>query len=895
MAEEPRTATASTFAGSPALQEAAGADAELAPGTLLADRYRIDRRLGAGGMGVVHAATDIQLGRTVAVKLVRPRVDSPGAQERLVREARAMARLRHPNVATVHDIGTVGDRLFIVMELIDGGTLADWLRAGRHGWRQVLAAFLPAAHGLAAAHAAGFVHRDFKPENVLRGTDGVVRVSDFGVARLLGDAEAATDASAAGPGHTRDGALVGTPGYIAPEVLRHEPVDARADQFSFCVALYTALYGVRAFPPAPGQHAEVTDTLGPLPSPPSGRAPRWLAAAVRRGLASDPGARWPSMAALVAAIERRVRWRGRARASAVVTVLAAGAVAAYLGLRPPPPPRQWTPLAIGQMPMDSPFQDVTVSRDGSTLAYTTTQGELWVEPRAGGERRHVRMPPELGVPALARLTRRGDGLVVAINKKPGEAAGELWDVDVASGTPHLRTRVDGRISQLDVGPDGEVLASLTAGGDRAPVRLVLVDPTGGVRVLREPQPGGSFHGPVISPDGRRAAVRAQRDGANEQVEIVELASGRRVGSWAGLCFPVDWLSDASLVCGAMLPDGAELLNEVAVPSEEREPSVRQRLASAPYVNIGTVLRGTEHGLFFTSWALPQRLHAVDLDRPGSLRPLVTGSVADLPVAGWTPRGTMIFGASLHGHLQILEERSAGDAVVVHPTEAADVPLMVLGDAIIFGRFPGGEAAIPRADYPYGRFYPRWGFLFRLGPGGELRALGPTNGFVALRCAGDRALPCLLFERDQSLSAHATQWDPETGARSREVLRFAQNQEIGHALAPDGHTLARAVTSTGGSGVLELIDLDGGAPRRPALGAHLVRDLTFAPDGAVIATGCPSDCYVLRIREGAAEPEVLYGPTPAWLVEPRVRPDGKEVVFGRADTGSTLYWVDHPLD
>src|SRR5256885_6454435 len=153
-----------------------------------------------------------------------------------MREAQAMARLRHPNLATVYDVGVSGRRLFVVMELSDGGTVDDWLKAEPRTWRAILALYLQAARGLAAAHAAGFVHRDFKPENVLYGNDGVARVSDFGVARILGDAERAdpVEGMAERATVTKSGGAVGTPGYIAPEILRHEPVDERADQFSFC-------------------------------------------------------------------------------------------------------------------------------------------------------------------------------------------------------------------------------------------------------------------------------------------------------------------------------------------------------------------------------------------------------------------------------------------------------------------------------------------------------------------------------------------------------------------------------------------------------------------------------------------------------------------------------------
>jgi serine/threonine protein kinase len=199
-------------------------------------------RIGAGGMGVVYAAYDPELDRRVALKLLRPdRFGSDADRLRLLREAQALARLADPHVVSVYDTGTFGDRVFVAVELVEGETLRQWLgglRAAPRSWREVLARFLPAGRGLAAAHAAGLVHRDFKPENVLLGRDGRVRVADFGLA------EAAPEPGgklAALPAEW--GLVLGTPAYMAPEQLRGIAVDARSDQFSFCVALFEALYG----------------------------------------------------------------------------------------------------------------------------------------------------------------------------------------------------------------------------------------------------------------------------------------------------------------------------------------------------------------------------------------------------------------------------------------------------------------------------------------------------------------------------------------------------------------------------------------------------------------------------------------------------------------------------
>ena len=240
----------------------AGASGTAEPVGATLGRYRLERELGAGGMGVVHAAFDPDLERRIALKVLRGAATLE-AKDRLMREARAMARLAHPNVVTVHEVGTAAGRDFVAMELIQGATLADWLRAGKLPAAAIVDAFISAGRGLAAAHAAGIVHRDFKPHNVLRSRDGRIVVTDFGLAREaaatlppaldvtlpVGAHGAASTASASGAaataartasslsGITVTGSLLGTPAYMAPEQWNRGAVTPATDQFAYCVAL----------------------------------------------------------------------------------------------------------------------------------------------------------------------------------------------------------------------------------------------------------------------------------------------------------------------------------------------------------------------------------------------------------------------------------------------------------------------------------------------------------------------------------------------------------------------------------------------------------------------------------------------------------------------------------
>ena len=289
-------------------------------------RFVVLDLLGRGGMGVVMEAHDPELDRKVALKLLNPDTAAgDGARLRLQQEAQAMAQLAHPNVVAVYEVGRAAAQLFITMELVDGTTLKTWLAEPR-GWREVVAMFVAAGRGLEAAHRAGLVHRDFKPENVLIGRDGRPRVSDFGLA--------ARELAAADPAL----APAGTPLYMAPEQWSGGAVDARSDQFSFCAALWRAVWGEGPFAGNRTEALRAAVLAGELRTPTRRGVPRWLGRALVRGLALDPGARWPGLGELLDAIESQEGAKGRAGAVVVIDEapqIKNGELADRLGLRVP--------------------------------------------------------------------------------------------------------------------------------------------------------------------------------------------------------------------------------------------------------------------------------------------------------------------------------------------------------------------------------------------------------------------------------------------------------------------------------------------------------------------------------------------------------------------------------
>jgi tetratricopeptide (TPR) repeat protein len=281
-------------------------------------RYVILGLVGRGGMGDVYAAYDPELDRRIALKILHgggvADQERARSQSRLLKEARAIARLSHPSIVVVHDTGTIDDRVFIAMEFVEGQTLAAWIGGAPRPWAELRSAFLAAGHGLAAAHAARIVHRDFKPQNVMVTPDGSVRVMDFGLASdALGDGDAPAPTGAVGLpdvsrapllGLTRTGALLGTPAYMAPEQFLGERADERSDQFAFCVSLYEALHGERPFEGDTVPALAASVTAGKVREPnPRARPPTWLRKIVLRGLRAKREERFPTLVALLAALE----------------------------------------------------------------------------------------------------------------------------------------------------------------------------------------------------------------------------------------------------------------------------------------------------------------------------------------------------------------------------------------------------------------------------------------------------------------------------------------------------------------------------------------------------------------------------------------------------------------
>ena len=419
-------------------------------------RYVTLSRLGAGAMGVVFAAYDPELDRKVALKLLKTQSgDSTRARKRLLREAQALARLHHPNVVSVFDVGIHEGQLFIAMEFVHGATLGAWMESleAPRSWRDVLAVFLEAGRGLAAAHEAGLVHRDFKPENVMIGDEGRVLVMDFGLARVGDDDLRGDTSSADGPtgldanALTQTGALMGTPAYMSNEQFAGRRADARSDQFAFCVSLYEALYGERPF--AGDEFLELMQAVerGSIrEAPRDSSVPSWLRRVLVRGLDKEPERRWPSMESLLRALaDDPVKRRRRALAVAALGLAVVGAGAGVTSAA-----RADVRQCVGfERQLDGTWDStrraaIKDAIEGTGLSYAR---ETW-----------ARVQPLLEEYAESWVEARVDACEAT---RRGEQSGELLDLRMACLDDRLR-HMDATVAELLRADDSAVKHAVSA-------------------------------------------------------------------------------------------------------------------------------------------------------------------------------------------------------------------------------------------------------------------------------------------------------------------------------------------------------------------------------------------------------------------------------------------------
>lgn len=613
---------------------------KLKPGDLI-QRYLILGDLGAGGMAFVYRAWDSELDRTVAIKVLRVAEREDGTEQakrqRLLREAQALGQLSHPNVTSVYDVGAHEGILFIAMEYVEGKTLREWLQTP-HPLPALLEALIAAGRGLAAVHAVGLVHRDFKPGNVIIGDDGRVRVLDFGLARLFyspGDDTANEHALRLQPpvadAHrlletqlTRTDFLVGTPAYMAPEQRLHGEVDARSDQYSFCVVLYLALYGTFPYSAeqmdalADGAHGELVPNFDKKKG-----VPAWLNRILERGLRMAPEQRYPSMESLLAELGRDRRTRRRRIALAAGAATVAACVAA---------------LAVARVPES----DTTMCRHAAAQVGGAWDAAARQTLEAGfGATRH-----RAARAALDRVTQTLDGYATALRAAYSDACeathvrGEQSAALLALRTQCLNRR-RGQLAALvgvlgdhpdaavvDAAP-GAVLAlpSVASCADEERLRVSASLPSQApVRARMEAIGGELDRARALAGIGRSAAaLAAARDGAQ--------AADRLAIPWVE--------AEASLLLGTLLADGGDV--------KAGEASLRHAIERAAVAKDDSLLANAWLGLMSALRRTPERAaEARHLERAAEASVRRLGDVGlDARLAGYSA-AMKEFGGDLDG-------------------------------------------------------------------------------------------------------------------------------------------------------------------------------------------------------------------------------------------------------
>jgi WD40 repeat protein/predicted Ser/Thr protein kinase len=863
-------------------------------------RFVVIKRIGQGGMGLIYAAYDDTLDRKVAVKLLRPERARSGTDGhgRLMREAQALARLSHPNIIHVYEVGAFEDQVYVAMEYVEGQTLDAW-QANRD-WREILELYVAAARGLAAAHDAGIVHRDFKAENVLvREEDRTVRVLDFGLARTEfepGDTEVeelrrmAEHAVEVPLTHT--GVIMGTPAYMAPEQHEGRKTDPRTDQFSFCVALWEALYGFRPFAGDTLQELRMNVLEGAVePAPPFTDVPPSVLRSLLRGLSLDPDGRYPSMHALLSELDELntpSRWPWLAGGAAML------AVAAGVGL--------WLSAAADReirqegLALRAAFERARVVEAEEELRRlrSRTVVEKWNEVVLSYAQANARESPTESLAALKHLVTDADGWLDAARTVASDAVRRGPIVRELEGMDP--------VAELAFSPGSLELAAVTQDGrimlwDLQSGRYDFVEPGAEPTRTAKAPPEGSeaemprFQHVVYDRIGRLVASddrgQLHRWTPPETVDIVDLGEIRitalassdggqfAVGDASGTIHVVD---ETSFQFQHVLKnhDGAVRGLHFGVGGNE--------LASAS--EDGTVkLWDLSEGIHRTFVAGQSATHVRLLDEgrwlsartgSGQVRVWATDDGRTVPNRGAT--GTLYDG-SLGSGVMVLDDPELGLAVR-YPDDLDPRPLDSRGESVFAvavdpsGRWAAGSTTAGLA-------------LWRIG---ENEAGMRPGGEIPLVARRDGSISTMEFTPDGSLVwgtrfGVIRRWDPD--GSSTELLDIGG--AVNHiAIDDDG----RWVAADDEEGRIRLVALDGREPPKvlPVIEYPSPGPIVWSPNGEVVvrlACARPVSCNVDMFPVDGSEPSRLAVSSQAREV--RFSPDASSLVVEGDE--SFTFWHD----
>jgi len=594
--------------------------------------YTIVEKLGEGGMGVVYKARDTHLDRFVAIKVLpAEKVADPERKRRFVQEAKAASALNHPNIVTIHDIASAEGVEFIAMEYVVGRTLDEVI--GRKGLKlnEALGHAIQVADALAKAHAAGIVHRDLKPSNIMVTGDGLVKVLDFGLAKLTEPVtgDAAATASLPRP-HTEEGAILGTVAYMSPEQAEGKPVDARSDIFSFGAVLYQMLTGHRAFQ-GDSKLSTLAAILRSEPAPVAQSLPSEVVRALERCLRKDPQRRWQSMSDLKVVLQdlKEESESGKLPGApvpskrprpwgwiAAVAAVAAGAAWWFLG-RPPPAPE----IQFSRLTLDSGFTgEAVLSPDGKLVAYTSDRSgeghrDIWVQQMSGGQPlRLTRHPADDQQPSFSP-----DGSRIAF--RSNRDGGGIYVIDTLGGEER---RIVAGGYRPTYSPDGSSICYISMGAHAGATasRMFLVPAQGGVPRPFQPEYLLDQTFPVWSPDGKHvlfSGMRGQDPGTLDWwVAPVDggpaVATGavRALAPSAPVQFPMAWAGKYVYFVRGTTVEGINMFRVEISRGDWRVRGPAQRVTSGSGIHFGPSI-SSDGSMVFTNMSWVANLWSVPLD------------------------------------------------------------------------------------------------------------------------------------------------------------------------------------------------------------------------------------------------------------------------------------------
>jgi WD40 repeat protein/serine/threonine protein kinase len=760
-------------------------------------RFLILRKLGEGGMGVVFVGYDGELDRRVALKLLRARHDDGRAITRLVREAQGLARLSHPNVVQIYEVGQHEGAMFLAMELIIGHTLGDWLAAEPRSWVEILDVLLQAGHGLAAAHTAKLIHRDFKPDNMMVAEDERVRVLDFGLVR--GETERESEALvAAATGAPLDhmltiaGSLLGTPAYMAPEQIAGHIADALSDQFSFCVAAFESLYGERPFAGRTlGEIAQAIASGRVRPVPRDRKVPRRVHEAIVRGLAADPKRRWPDMDGLLAELEaslalrRGWMWAGAGLASVA-------ALASVIGLT-------WQ---LRERNADVRERDADLLQLNSKLENKLAQLERMLsvqrglQARALVERDHEAEALQLAVLAVGPYSMAGDAATTG--DAPGEAIHALETVlaDDAQIVIPLATLSSESPMLWDAAfsPDGTRV--VTAGHDHA---ARIHDAQTGELLRTLIGHAGVVKAALFLPDGVRVATASY----DHSVRLWDVRSGEQLAQLDhGDAVVAMQISTDGTRLAAASHDGATRLWDI--PSAALVDTLwtfSPRPPNLAFDPAGARLATTSHDHGVTLWDTAD----------GTALSVLVGHTEPISALAYSPDGARVATVSHDGSARLWDAQTGDELSVLgrHPQRLHALAFAPDGRHVVIG----GEDRVARVhDLASGRVLAT--------------ASGHQSWVTAVAFTPD-AKQVLTASPDGT----ARVWEADTG-KLRAIASGHEGSIHSLRQTADG---ARVVTS-GEDGDARVWDLDIDTSVVKAEGHRgRITSLEFAPDGAQLAS------------------------------------------------------------